>query len=218
MFSVGFGGQSTALVVLQSNERQTFVSTSSKVARSRIKTANPSTSAIRTSPVVTVSAKLPEYIGKNGVASINSLSMSVESLLSTKVLSSGATKPPLYVDEMSETSTLVRSSSDTLIPVEKLPSKTPTSGSAEPSLAFLPSKPLASTSVTKSQSHTVTNTMSSSWVSASPSPESPTTSSPAPGRRPVDYKLILCVVVPLFTVLVFVIVIAMVLCIRRYRR
>ena len=34
----------------------------------------------------------------------------------------------------------------------------------------------------------------------------------------IDYKLIICVVVPSFTVLVFVIVVAMVLCIRRYRK
>ena len=34
----------------------------------------------------------------------------------------------------------------------------------------------------------------------------------------VDYKLILCVVVPLFSILVFVIVVAVLLCIRRYRK
>ena len=34
----------------------------------------------------------------------------------------------------------------------------------------------------------------------------------------VDYKLILCVVVPLLSILVFVIVVAVLLCIRRYRK
>ena len=42
-----------------------------------------------------------------------------------------------------------------------------------------------------------------------------------PNRRndvPLDYKLILCVVVPLFSIVVFVSVVAILLGIRRYRK
>lgn len=49
---------------------------------------------------------------------------------------------------------------------------------------------------------------------------SPTTTKAPIGRNstPIDYKLIICVVVPLLTVMMFVIIVAVMLSIRRYRK
>ena len=76
------------------------------------------------------------------------------------------------------------------------------------------------TTSTKSY-NSVYETLTTHTVFASSSIAVSATPTAAPtGRTPttIDYKLIICVVVPLFTVIVFVIVVAMVLCIRRYRK
>ena len=222
-------------------QKQTFASTYSKVALSKVEAAVASTSVSRTSPVVAESAKSPVYSGENGVASINSSSVSTKpkeststgtpvptkksTSLSTKALSPSAVNPQLYVDDVSSTLSL---EPEILTPVTAASTTRSISVSTE-TLAFEPSKPLPR-SATTIWYHTVISTVSSHWISSSPhisesptsSPlhisQSPTSSPPTPSRQPVDYKLILCVAVPLFAVLVFVIVVAMVLCIRRYRK
>ena len=217
-------------------QRQSFASTYSKVALSRVEADVASTSVIRTSPVMAESAKPPVYIGENGVASISSFkpkeSTSTETpvptkkstSLCTKALSPSAVNPQLYVDDLSSISLSTKALSpsamhprfdvsstlssvilkpETLTPVTTASSIKSLSAFTETS-AFEPSKPSPHSAI-KTQSHTHIS-------------ESPTSSPPTPSRQPIDYKLILCVAVPLFAVLVFVIVIAMVLCIRRYRK
>ena len=189
------------------------------------------TSVIRTSPVMAVSAKPSVNIGENGidsslVSSKPTERISTESPMSptsrsTEVLSPSAVTPPLYVDEVSSTSSSVMLNSETwtsvIFPSAETETKTSLSISIETS-ALEPSNPMTY-SPTATPDHTVTVTTSSRRTSTSPHvSESPTSSPPTPSAKPVDYKLILCVAVPLFAVLVFVIVIAMVLCIRRYRK
>lgn len=193
---------------------------------------------IRTSAVTAVSAKPPVHIGENGVASTDSSSVLIEpkkntsteipvstkrSSLFTKALLPSPVNPQLNADQTSSSlSSLILKPEISTLATANLRTKTDTKSSMSISIdtsVFIPSKSLPRSTPTKSQSQTVIVTTSSYWISGGPRvSESPTSSPPAPSRKSVDYKLILCVAVPLFAVLVFVIVVTMVLCIRRYRK
>ena len=193
---------------------------------------------IRTSAVTAVSAKPPVHIGENGVASTDSSSVLIEpkkntsteipvsakrSSLSTKALLPSPVNPQLNADQTSSSlSSVILKPEISTLATANLRTKTDTKPSMSISIdtsVFIPSKSLPRSTPTKSQSQTVIVPTSSYWISGGPRvSESPTSSPPTPSRKSVDYKLILCVAVPLFAVLVFVIVVTMVLCIRRYRK
>ena len=208
------------------SQRQSFAFTYSKVALSKVEADVASTSVIRTSPVMAESAKPPVYIGENGEAPISSSepkeSTSTETpvptkkstSLCTKALSPSAVNPQLYVDDLSSISLSTKALSPSAVNPRFSVSSTLSSVILKPET----STPVTAAATTKSLS---VFTETSAFEPSKPPPhisESPTSSPPTPSRQPVDYKLILCVAVPLFAVLVFVIVIAMVLCIRRYRK